>query len=42
MFSNDVIINSEIKVGRWKDLYVPESDMISDDLTEIIGETYNL
>ena len=26
-FSDDVIINSESKAGRWKDLCVPESNM---------------
>ena len=41
-FSDDVIINSEIKTGNWKDFYVPKTDMQLDDLKEIIGKNYNL
>ena len=41
-FSDDVNINSKIKVGRWKDLYIPGSDIQLDDLKELIGENYDL
>ena len=40
--SDDIIINSEIKAGKWKDLYIPESDIQSDDLKEIVSENYDL
>ena len=35
--SDDIIINSEIKADRWKDLCIPESNIQSDDLTKKIG-----
>ena len=31
-----------MKVGKWKDLYIPEPDMHLDDLKELIGDSSNL
>ena len=39
-FSDDVLINSEIKNGKWRQFYVPE--MICDDLRKIVGDAYEL
>ena len=39
-FSDDVLINSEIKSGKWRHFYVP--DMICNDLKKIVGDVYEL
>ena len=39
-FSDDVLINSGIKSGKWRQFYVP--DMICDDLKKIIGDSYEI
>ena len=39
-FSDDVLINSGIKSGKWRQLCVP--DMICDDLKKIVGDAYEI
>ena len=39
-FSDDVLINSEIKNRKWRHFYVP--NMICDDMKKIVGDAYEL
>ena len=39
-FSDEFLINSEIKNGKWRQFYVP--DMTCDDLKKIVGDAYEL
>ena len=39
-FSDDVLINPEIKNGKWRQFYVP--DMTCDDVKTFVGDAYEL
>ena len=41
-FTNDAIANYELKNGKWKDLYVADSNMTVGEFCEVIAETYDL
>ena len=41
-FSNDILINSDIKSRKWRVIYAPDSRMTCDNLEQIIGNMCEL